>query len=430
MKSDICNLENADSRSQKVVVRLLHLLVVKGRLTAKIDLYELAPWHQSARRHAGPGRRMLTWTTLRARTAGVLCGLSFCFILIAGLWPFGHPRNDVTWIANQNGVHFGKRGTILSSGPLVPRNIGSCSIEMWLRPTLSDRWGTLLGFYDRSGLVGLSLHQSLTDLRLDREVSRGRPAKIYVDDVFTGGTLVFLTVVTGPGGTAVYRDGSLARQASGFRSSSPCSGSFVVGDSPRVNDSWQGEIAGLAIYGDALTAGQASLNYQSWRSTGRPAESGTGTLAALYLFDERDGRLIRDHHESGVNLSIPERYTIVQEMLYESPWSAFEPTGGWIKDIIINVVGFIPFGFTLSALLWCSGWKRSGTTAVLGGLFVSLVIEGLQSYLPTRDSDLTDVLTNTLGTLLGVILRRQWIRWVGIAPRREIPRSPWDTIRQ
>ncbi len=224
---------------------------------------------------------------------------------------------------------------------------------------------------------------------------------------------MFLTVVSGPQETNVFLDGVLARRApvQKFHSSPyACLGNFVVGDSLTDNNSWEGDLSALAIYRHDLTPEQVMMNFKSWMKSGHPEENVSGKPDALYLFDEDEGNVIHDHGSSGVNLSIPERYVVAQQILLDSPWNAFEPTWDYVQDILINIGGFIPFGFTLSAFLLASGRVRRVTAiVVLAGFFVSLTIETLQVLLPTRDSDLTDVLTNTLGTWLGVMLHQAWL---------------------
>jgi VanZ family protein len=305
----------------------------------------------------------------------------------------------VTWVPNQDALKLGKRATLLSSAPSP--NTAACTLEIFAKPALDDDSSTLLAFYGSRGTIGLSLHQSLDDLRVNNEIGTIRPAARYVNQVFRAGRLVFIGIVTNAEGTAVYVDGALARVFPGFRSTHPCSGPFVVGDSPRDNDTWQGELRGLAIYRQAISSAQIASDYLSWTRDSRFS----GSAASLYLFNERSGRIVHDQGISGIDLQIPERYVIVRQILLESPLRAFEPTKGYVEDLAINVLGFAPFGITLYAFLFASGWKRHiGIRVVMAGLLTSLMIETLQSYLPTRDSDLTDVLTNTLGTWLGVYL--------------------------
>ena len=345
-----------------------------------------------------------------SRVSGVLCALALCCILIAGLLPFGRPRNNVAWLGDRPGIRFAHHGTILSTGPFAAGD-HACTLEMWLRPSRSGFDGTLLAFYALSGSERLSLHQSLTDLKVDWMAPSGAPTKFYANDVFRGGQPVFLTIVFGPREADLFMDGILVRQVSfqNLRSSRPvCEGNPVVGDSSRSSNSWDGEFHGLAIYQRDFTPEQAMTDYRSWVNNGRPGERALGKPQALYLFTENGGRTVRDHGTSGVNLDIPERYAIARQVLLESPWSAFEPTRAYVNDILINIGGFMPFGFTLAAFLSARG-QRTTAFAVLAGFMVSLMIETLQAYLPTRDSDLTDVMTNTLGAWLGAMLYGKWL---------------------
>jgi glycopeptide antibiotics resistance protein len=82
-------------------------------------------------------------------------------------------------------------------------------------------------------------------------------------------------------------------------------------------------------------------------------------------------------------------------------------SNGLVSDCIINLFGFIPFGFVFSTLLFRLRSKFPIHFILLAGgagFLLSLSIEILQAWLPSRDSSAFDLLLNTAGALLGAIL--------------------------
>lgn len=78
-----------------------------------------------------------------------------------------------------------------------------------------------------------------------------------------------------------------------------------------------------------------------------------------------------------------------------------------LVDIGLNIIGFMPFGFFLAA--WLHRTKHLSPGCILGislflGFSFSLGLELTQAFLPTRDSSLMDVISNTVGTGIGSIL--------------------------
>ena len=68
-----------------------------------------------------------------------ICGLIWCCLLVAGLWPFHAPDNQVSWLQSGDGLSFGSYGVVMSSGILKTAPSAadpSCSIEMWVKPAL------------------------------------------------------------------------------------------------------------------------------------------------------------------------------------------------------------------------------------------------------------------------------------------------------
>jgi hypothetical protein len=353
-------------------------------------------------------------------------------MLVAGLWPFHSPRNQVAWVAGGNGLHFGRYGTILSSAEFKPHDVPAdtpCSLEIWFEPANPWPSRTLFSFYAPPNNRQLSLQQSngYLALRSDTRETRYRTltTALDIEELFRQRMPSFVTVTSTGAQTSVYIDGALARAATNFPlSSRDFAGELVIANLPKQESSWSGLLRGLAFYDEALSPAQVVHHYETWTKNGRPDVSGNEQAVAVYLFDERAGRVIHNQVSSGANLYIPERFMVLDQAFLRPFWEEYYPRWSYWKDVVLyNIVGFIPFGFLFCAYYSLGGrLKRPALVTILLGFTVSLTIECLQALLPTRDSGTTDLITNTLGTCLGVwiyrlnIWRAQWARiWAHFA---------------
>ena len=361
---------------------------------------------------------------LRAGCAFVLFG-----ILVAGLWPFHAPKNEVSWLNHGNGLFFGKYGSIVSAGPIKVdplRPDSACSLEIWLEPRRVHSSGTVLAFYwPDDGVIPFALRQSLGDLVIQRtsqdQLHHAKKVKIYVDDVFSHQKPVLVTISSGQAGTTVYEDGAFVKRSAKFRfSSRDFTGKVIVGNSPVTTDDWSGQLRGLAIYDRELTADEVSQHFAHWTNSEDQDLARSEGAVALYLFNEGNGSVVHNQVDSATDLLIPERFFVLHEQFLERPWDEFRQDWSYWKDIGINVAGFIPLGFFFFAY-FCSvrKIKRPVLVTIVLGFTISLTIEVLQAFLPTRDSGMTDLITNTFGTALGAILcgwivKHDWLARAGI----------------
>jgi hypothetical protein len=346
-----------------------------------------------------------------------ICALVLLGILVAGLWPFHSPRNQVSWLNNNSGLLFGKYGSIVSQAPLKARPSqadGSCSIEIWLQPRRVKASGTILAFYwPESRTVPFALRQSLGDLillrRNDDPSRHGKRIRLYIDDVFSHQQPVFVTISSAPLGTRIYVDGALVRTTPNFRfSSQELTGQLVIGNAPATTDNWSGQLKGFAVYDRGLTTAEVSQHYENW-TTGKQANvSASEGAVGLYLFNEENGSVVHNQVDPATDLHIPERFFVLHEQFLERPWGEFRPDWNYWKDVGINIAGFVPLGFFFCAYFSSMQTTRRAVLFTIAfGFAVSLTIEVLQAFLPTRDSGMTDLITNTLGTALGAVLYAQ-----------------------
>lgn len=182
------------------------------------------------------------------------------------------------------------------------------------------------------------------------------------------------------------------------------SGDFSLGSSETENESWGGTVYGIAGFDRALNPEETQRDLFFWESGDRTAHQVLGPTL-LYIFDGRKGNVIPNLAAADHDLVIPAHFKIVHRPFLEPPWHDFEVTRSTVKDATINIFGFIPFGFAFCAYFSFAKVKRHPLRdTVLLGTALTFIIEITQYWIPTRDSSLTDVINNVIGTIVGVIL--------------------------
>lgn len=90
-----------------------------------------------------------------------------------------------------------------------------------------------------------------------------------------------------------------------------------------------------------------------------------------------------------------------------APWPRYWT---WF-DVWTNLVGYVPLGFLFALALARSGRERlAWPVGLLGPALLSVLLEGLQSYLPQRVSSQLDALLNASGGILGALLAMLLVR--------------------
>lgn len=345
------------------------------------------------------------------------CIATLTIILVAGLWPFYSPKNDVTWLADENGIRIGNHGCLLSSRPFQAYDSegdSSGSLELWIKPAHATRGRRTILAFEGLGddATAFSLQQNGGTLIIQRKNTDEdgvlHTAEFALREALAGESRVELTITLGPHDTKVYRDGVLALTSQLTGNSTPVfAGRLVLGNFLNVGRAWPGQVYGLAIYERQLTPAEVFSHYEDWNKSRRPTITSQDKPMALYLFTARTGSIIQDQLGSQNDLLIPARYLVLHPEFLSVPWRHFHSTPGFWEDAGINILGFIPFGFSFIAYFSRVRVKRNAAlVVVLLGFFTSLIIEVLQAWLPTRNSGINDLITNTLGTGLGVLLYR------------------------
>jgi hypothetical protein len=356
--------------------------------------------------------------SFRKNVFGLICLVITAVIFLAGLWPFNFwPENKVRWLQDQNGVEFYGQSLIYSTTPSFQSSslpMESFSLEIWLQPEREsyDYAARILTFYDQQKTENMTLTQWKSTFIAQGRIQNRSPErypKVGVTDALLKGVKRLFTITSGLEGTKIYIDGKLTGNYPKFNLLSEIEGNvsqLILGNSSTGEQYWTGNLLGLAIYNRSLSEEQVLKSFENWEKNRKSLFQKEKGLVSSYLFNERSGTLAHDH-AGNRHLILPSRFEVLQKTVLVPPWEDFRFTRSYLMDILTNILGFIPFGFFFSTYLWMrrlrSHFQLLLRSAMIAGC-ISLLIELIQGYLPTRNSQLMDVMMNMLGTAIGVSL--------------------------
>ena len=355
----------------------------------------------------------------------------FIIILIAGLWPFRiSPPNRISWLMPGPGLRFTRTSLVRSEEPLNLPNPASndVSLEIWLQPVPRQPSPTLLTIYSQERKVSLRLmiYEEYLVIRRYVTISPGRQKKFEVDvaDLVHPGRPTLVTIASSQRGTSVYYDGALAQSFPQYRlSRQDFCGELILGTTPRDYSHWEGDLRGIAIYNAGLSAQQALEHFHAWTGPS-PERTLLGDFPyALYTFQDGSGPVARNAVVGAPDLVLPSRFTVPHKAVLELFWRDVHLNWSYTQDVVLNILGFVPFGlFAYALFAHNSTPTRAVWLAFLFGCAVSFFIEATQAFMPTRDSDTTDLINNAAGSAIGAFLglkthferAPEWIvKWFG-----------------
>jgi hypothetical protein len=229
--------------------------------------------------------------------------------------------------------------------------------------------------------------------------------KLWLDGACATNRTLFVTVVSSNEGVSVYLDGHPTRSFSVTFLPGTFSGALMLGHTPSGNQPWSGDLLGAAFYDRELNASEVMHQVEQWRVGYMADFTKQNGAFALYDFRGTPGDRVRSLGRYGPDLVIPSVFRLQNKHILGWPKNWNRSTA---EDILENIAGFIPVGFLIvTAYNPRSGRPayRALAMAISIATLLSLAIELLQVYLPSRDSSLSDLLTNILGAALGGTLR-------------------------
>lgn len=336
--------------------------------------------------------------------------------------------NDVQWIENANGIYF--NGEAIAATPECRSTAieQAISVQLLLKERYgSKNWGPryIFSLYRGPGNPSLVIGQWAGKIfAYSKYIDIGNK-KYYqafsADERLSLNKPQLVTLTIGPQEMILYINGDPVKKQSTSAQNPHAlqfDGRCLLGNSPRGNQGWWGEILGLAVYARQLSGPEIRHQCRIIMDDGIDAPASAEGLRALYRFDEGKGRHADSRTENTCRFYFPKtRYSLAGTLMNHPAIDIHSDTLSRV-DFLLNIIFFIPFGVLLFMLLSSYALRGSICLCMIaaGALFISLSIEVMQLYILTRVATIVDIASNLSGAIIGGLLA--WIRQWSMQRRR------------
>jgi len=316
-------------------------------------------------------------------------------VLFAGLQPYGsYKENWVSFTMETGETNFGNYGLVVGELPeFVEQAAKQNSLQILITPIIHEPTTTdfhvfaqidspesntplIIGQW-KTSFIAINGHDRRNQLGLPRaSANLSRHVGIPTEISFS----------FGPTETIVEIDGRYENSGPAFDFSDPHT-RITIGNSPDGKFGWYGRLANLSFIDTSNPDNKISYRFD--RNTHPTVQA--DTIVAF---------------EDTLDLTVPK--------------AGGFPDKAWIGslkfnelldnnklDVIVNFLGFAPFGFLLSAFMVVGAKKSikllSLVVTTLLGFLLSFGIESIQTFIPGRNPHMHDLFLNTAGTFFGSI---------------------------
>ncbi len=330
-------------------------------------------------------------------------GVYTLLVVVACLWPFNfHQQNLARWNP-AGGLHFSAPSIAYAAADLSALKKGDAF-------TILLKWSPDRGWNSRhrARIFAYGLDEDHQNLALEDDgvhmvlvLSSGtghRPVEAYLPRPAKAHVPGWAAFTFNGRKIEAFSDG---RKASSARAEhiklSAWDGAYplvfgAMGDGKRP---WNGVLDSCAIYGRVCSREELK----------HPAKLLAESSPLVYVpFRGNEGSASAALPAQVVRLILPDQFVPLHHEILRS----VELRSRDVLDIILNVAGFVPFGFLLSSYLGQRGipFLYSVVLALLCAGALSVSLEVLQAFIPERYSSSTDVVSNMLGAIPGALLSR------------------------